>query len=69
MYQGDIGIVDSFKGDDKFFIKLVPRYDPLSMEKGYKRDNKMNPFQRFPQMAFDPEHWKQQNPSLDIQKK
>lgn len=64
MYQNDIGIVDSFRGDDKYLVKMIPRYDPQTMEKGYKRDNKMNPFQRFPQMAFhpDPEHWKQINP-------
>jgi hypothetical protein len=66
LYQNDIGLVDIVKGDDKYFIKMVPRYDPATLEKGYKRSANINPFQRFAQAPFDPEHWRQVNPELDI---
>lgn len=50
LYQGDIGLVDFIKVDDNYYVKLIPRYDPQSLQKDYnKKDNKYPISHRFPQ--------------------
>lgn len=68
MYQGDLGMVDEIRGDDRYFIKLIPRYDPISLRPGYKRSEMNYPIShRFPQQAFDPEHLREINSALHAQ--
>ena len=30
LYLGDLGIIDNFQGDEKIYVKLIPRIDPAS---------------------------------------
>lgn len=47
LYQNDLGIVFKFQNDDRIYVKLVPRVDPIPKS----RDGKKVPsrqFMRFP---------------------
>lgn len=49
MYQNDLGIIDTIPYDDKYYVKMVPRYDPLSLRPGYNRKTMNYPIShRFP---------------------
>ena len=53
LYQGDLGIVFRIQNDDRIYVKLIPRVDPMPKSKDGKKIASRQ-FMRFPQVEFNP---------------